>query len=35
MLKILGTQCVKNENVLHITKKERDVIHTNKPRKAN
>jgi len=34
MLKILWTHCVKNENILHITDKESDVLHTNKPKKA-
>jgi hypothetical protein len=35
VLKNLCTHNVKNEIVLHITKKESDVLHTNKPTKAN
>ena len=33
--KISWTDCVRNEEVLHIVKEERNIIHTIKIRKAN
>jgi hypothetical protein len=35
MEKISWTDCVRNEEVLHSVKEERNIIHTIKRRKAN
>ena len=35
MEKIIWTDCVRNEKVLHRVKKEKNILHTVKRRKAN
>jgi hypothetical protein len=35
MEKVIGTDLVKNEDVLHAVRKERNIVHTIKKGKAN